>query len=326
MALKIRLEPVSASYGWLDQVLDDFERAMLRRDLRPATVRTYRWAVQDLFEQLRGAGLSDVSGLTRDHLERWQDTMVERRQKASTRALAANAARQFLRWAADHELVDWRLERGLTKVRVKQLDPRPIPEEDFDRLRAFLLPRRPRMGVVALRDRALFFYLLTTAARVSEALQVRRDELGDMRVVQKGGTEKTLRMPPATRAMVDDYLRGRIDSNPMVWISHRTNTPLAPLTPPGVLKIWVKLSRKLGIKPFTTHQLRHTAATELLDADVGELAVADKLGHHGLGTVHRYAQVRRRQRVRVDEVMQNLVEFPVAHTDRRSFVAFRRPR
>src|SRR5579859_6582203 len=150
--------PAEREGGWLDQVLEDFERSMLRRELRPGTVRIYRWAVADLFDFLRGRGVTDIKDITRDHLQRWQDALRDpdrqpRALTASSRNMAHNAVRQMLRYAAEEDLVDWRLERAIVKVRTHQKEPRPIPEEDFDKLRAFLLPRRPRMDIVSLRDR-----------------------------------------------------------------------------------------------------------------------------------------------------------------------------
>jgi integrase len=268
--------------GWLDQVLEDFERDMLRRALRPNTVRIYRWAAQDLFDFLKATyNVSDIKELDRDRLQRWQDAMVNRELRASTRAMAVSAARQLLNWAADNDLVDPRLVRGLTKVRTKPGRPRPLARADVLTIQAYLLPRRPHMGIVALRDRALFSFILTTSARVSEALQLRRDELVDPVIFQKGGTEKMLMFPGQVGELIEDYLRSRIDDSPYVWISHRTNTPLAQLRPPGVRSVWQKLARKLGIPPFTTHQLRHTCATELRNAHIPDAVIEAHMGHRG---------------------------------------------
>jgi site-specific recombinase XerD len=301
---------VVSSATWLDQILEDFERAMLRRQLSPATVRTYRWSLQDLFEGMKIAGLKDIRQLNRDILEQWQDTMVDRKWKPRSRALALTAARQLIRWADDRGLVELRLEKALARVKTPDGRPRPIPSVDLDKIKTYLLPRRPHMGIVALRDRALFFYLLSTGARVSEALQVRRDDLDAPVVRQKGGSEKVLLMPPAAREVIDDYLRVRIDDVPWLWVGFRTNTPMARLGPPGVREIWRKIATKVGVKPWTTHQLRHTCATELLAAGIPELVVAEHLGHHGLASLHIYGQVRPAARQKAVDVMEQLVQAP----------------
>jgi len=310
MGTGVALKVVSSA-GWLDQILEDFERAMLRRQLSPATVRTYRWALQDLFGGMKAAGMRNVSELSRDVLEDWQDHMIEEKWRPRSRSLAVTAARQLIRWAAERELgVDFRLDKALAKVKTPDPMPRPIAKADLEIIKAYLLPRRPRMGIVPLRDRALFFYLLTTGARVSEALQVRRDDLDAPLVRQKGGSEKHLLMPPSARELVEDYLRARTDNQPWLWITHKTNAPITRLGAPGVREIWRKLAKKLGLTPWTTHQLRHTCATELLEAGVPELVIAEHLGHHGLGTLHHYGQVRAKQRQQAVDVMDDLVQAP----------------
>jgi integrase/recombinase XerD len=301
---------LAASATWLDQVLEDFERSMLRRDMSRATVRTYRWAMQDLFGGMRSAGLTDIRALNRDVLEDWQDTMVERKWRPRTRALAVTAARQLVKWAAEHDLVDFRLEKALVKVKTPDGRPRPIPPEDLEAIKRYLLPRRPHMGIVALRDRALFFYLLTTGARVSEALQVRRDDLDGPTVRQKGGSEKVLLMPDSARELVDDYLRARADDIPWLWVNHRSNRTGVRLGPPGVREVWRKIAKKVGVKYWTTHQLRHTCATELLAAGVPELVIAEHLGHHGLGSLHIYGQVRPKARQAAVDALGELVNAP----------------
>ena len=172
------LNPLNSD-SWLDQVLDDFERSLLRKGLSPNTVRAYRWDVEDLFGYLRDHGVTQLTDLRRDHLERWQDRMVEKHWSASTRQQAIAGVRQLIGWAADHDIVDMRLLRSLAKVKKRQHRPRPIPPDDLAKIKAYLIPRRRKEHIIHLRDRALFFYLLTTGARVSEALQVTRAEIVD---------------------------------------------------------------------------------------------------------------------------------------------------
>jgi integrase/recombinase XerD len=301
MAVALLTDPAE---GWLDQVLEDFERAMLRRRMAPGTVRIYRWAIGDLFELMKSRGLSTIQQLDRHVLEAWQDAMVARNLRPRSQQSATTAARQLINWAADWDALDLKLLRALAKVRTPDGDPRPIPEEDLDRILAYLLPRWPHMGAVALRDRALFIYILTTAARVSEALQARRDDFAAPVVIQKGGSKQTLRPAPIALEMIREYLALRIDDSPWLWISHKTNAPLSRLQPAGVWEIMQKIGRKAGVKRFTTHQLRHTAITTMHEAEVPALAVMKQAGHHGLGSQHIYGQVREKLRIQAVDAME----------------------
>jgi integrase len=74
-----------------------------------------------------------------------------------------------------------------------------------------------------------------------------------------------------------------------------------------VRNIWRLLCKRLQVDDFTTHQLRHTCATELLEAGIGSLVVADHLGQHGLRTLGTYGGVRGNQRRIALQAMDALV-------------------
>jgi site-specific recombinase XerD len=303
------------SDSWLDRVADSFERDLMRRDLSPATARTYGNGIKSLFTFLRDQGVDDLHYLNRDLLERWQDYLRERVPvlKSSTRGLYATATRQLIGWAADHDIVDLKLQRALVGVRTRKRDDehsrQPIPDEDLERIMAFLGPRRARMTLVDLRDRAMFFYLLTTGARVSEALQVLRTNFLKARVRQKGGTHIDLEATVTVAAYIDDYLRARTDDLPWLWIAHGNNTnAVKKLADSGVREAWRRLCRRLSIDRFTTHQLRHTCATRIYEDGGDEIAIMTHLHHADTRTAHRYTKVSDRKRQQTLDALDRFVQ------------------
>src|SRR5260370_32134911 len=117
----------------LSELLDDFEQSLRRRELSPCTIDAYRWGLHDLiFKAMAPARLTDVSHLTREVLEDWQDSQLERGWVPRTRGLAATAIRQFIRYGIDKEyIVDVKLERALAKIKQPDPEPHPIPEADL---------------------------------------------------------------------------------------------------------------------------------------------------------------------------------------------------
>lgn len=139
----------------------------------------------------------------------------------------------------------------------------------------------------------MWFYMVTTGARVSEVLSLELEDLSLSAPVvrQKGGSQKSLFAPGIATAAVLDYVRRRTDNDAALWVTHG-NPPVRRLEAPGVREQWHQLADHLGIPRFTTHQLRHTCATELLDAGVPPEVVAAHLGHHGLASLAGYGEVR----------------------------------
>lgn len=289
----------------LADLADAFEQSLRRRDLSPRTVRAYHWAIHDLIEKaMRPARLVDVAHLTRSVLEEWQDSQIERNWTARSRGLAGTAIRQLLRFGIEKEyIVDLKLEKALAKVKQPDPVPHPIPEADLAKIKAALLPMPEDATPERLRDRALFFFILSTGGRVSEILQTRVDDYEAPNVIQKGGTRKVLGVPPEAAELIRQYLAIRTDSRPELWVSFTRQSYLEPMTPSQVRTVWHKLSTRLALSYWTTHSIRHTCATELLAAEVPHLVIAEHMGHHGLATIANYAKVRDAGRDKVLGVM-----------------------
>src|SRR5258708_18110093 len=180
--------------SWLENVGDSFKRDLLREEISPKTVRTYGIGIKNFFAFLRENGVDDLTYLNRDLLERWQDALRERVPPLAigSRSLYSTAVRRLIGFAADRDIVDWKLERAIKGVRKrkksKDEERQPIPPGDLEILNASFGPRRARMSQIDLRDRAIFWTLYTTGVRVGEALPMPRERFQRCRVRQKGGS------------------------------------------------------------------------------------------------------------------------------------------
>jgi len=306
------------SDSWLDSVGDSFAEWMVE-DYSPKTIRNYGIGIKNFFGFLRENGVDDLVHLNRELIEGWQASLRQRIPplKSSSRSLYATAVRQLIRYAADCDILDLKLERAVRGVRRRRRDDdegdgerQPISEEDLEVLKAWFGPRRPRMRLIDLRDRALFFFLLDTGLRVNEALQVRRDSFARGRVRQKGGGPWVdFELTPTSSAIVREYLDERVDAEPWLWIRIGNNFNVGgALQDSGVLEVWRRTCQRLGIERFVTHQLRHTSATILLAEDVDHVVVANRLHHKDLRMVKRYAKVRPKLKQRANDVMDQLLQ------------------
>ena len=266
-----------------------FAADMRRSGKSEYTIRIYMWASKSLVRY------ADANGhiINRDSLEGWQDSLYTRWSPHSI-GLAGTAVRQCLEWAARNEHIhDERLARAVPKAKYSRYLPSTLTPSTLTKLEYFLhtqVEKEPK-NVHYLRDRALFFYVKSTAARVSEILQVRRDNFERQVVRQKGGDAKALTAPPGVAGLIREYLRTRRDDNEWLWVAFNTNGSVTKLQDAGVLKIWERLARRAGVRRFTTQELRHTAATLLVERGHDDSAIMEFLGARDIRSVQPYKTI-----------------------------------
>jgi integrase/recombinase XerC/integrase/recombinase XerD len=304
-----------------NDLIEDFLRTLRRKGRSANTLDAYRWALGDWIRFLQLRHVDEPSLWTRQIVEFWQDSL-ETRLKPKSRSLAATALRVFLAWCGERGKVQPDLHRFVDQVSVPKRIPRPLPAEDLGRLKEYFRVCPPRTDLVSRRDRALFLFLVGTCARVSEVLSLDREDLledGTARVVEKGGHDHILVTPRFAVIAVRDYLSARTDVHPALWVTHDERL-VRKLTSANVRHIWHRVAEHLGLSSWTTHQLRHTGATELLNAGVPLEVIAAQLGHHGLASVQIYAQLRMSRRREAADVLDSSFDVQPEKT-----VVFRKP-
>ena len=163
--------------------------------------------------------------------------------------------------------------------------PRHLKDHDVERFLAVITDRR---------DRAMFMIMLRCGLRVEEvskltlgALELRRSRLF---VAQgKGGKDRVVYISKDAKSAIEAYLaiRPRAKGLFLVEKGPLTGTPISVR---GIQKRIEYYARISGVA-VSCHSLRHTFATELLNADADISTIQDLLGHTHITTTQRYCRV-----------------------------------
>jgi integrase/recombinase XerD len=304
---------------WFREIAAGHLASLRRKGRRPNTLTAYKYELRALGHWLDREAIANAEQLTGQQLERWQDfragEVVPRTQQ-----IAATAVRAALRWAAIQEppMAAPTLWLRISTPHTARLLPRPIPRADLKKVIAAIAPRPAPSDLERLRTRALFLVILSSGARISEALSLDRDQLQGRAamVIQKGGSEKLVLISAAADEAIADYLDARSDKCPALFVEHGPGRAwLAGLANPqpdlqlpwrvrkGVQVAWDHLCLEVGIPRFTSHQIRHTCATELLRQHVDSLVIAKHMGHRDLSSIGGYAEVGLDEREQMLEVL-----------------------
>lgn len=152
-------------------------------------------------------------------------------------------------------------------------------------------------GKNAIRDYCIITLFLNCGMRLAELVGINITDIrGDvLTVVGKGNKERTIYLNQACLDALKDYMAVRktltataSDKNAL-FLSSR-NQRISRRTVQHLVEINVK---KLGLDPhkYTTHKLRHTAATLMYQAGVDIRALQSILGHEQLSTTEIYTHL-----------------------------------
>jgi site-specific recombinase XerD len=172
-------------------------------------------------------------------------------------------------------------------LRLPQPLPRHLRDEEVPKL----------LDVMTnVRDRAMFMLMLRCGLRVEEvsrltlaALDLRRSQL--FVYEGKGRKDRMIYLSNDASRAVIDYLKVRPSSKTKrVFLVSKGHYSGNPISVRGIQKRMEQYAKTAGMK-VSCHQLRHTMATQLLNADADLVTVQDLLGHSRIKTTQRYCRV-----------------------------------
>lgn len=171
--------------------------------------------------------------------------------------------------------------------------PKALSLEDLGRLLGSPDVSKPE----GLRDRALMEMVYGAGLRVTEAVELRIEELdldtAAFRVTGKRGKTRWLPLPRATLAWIERYLaeaRPKLLKKPMAQVF--VGTRGGRLSRQNAYMSLQKYAKAAGIeKKVSPHVLRHTYAVHLLQGGADLRAVQELLGHASISTTQVYTQL-----------------------------------
>lgn len=153
----------------------------------------------------------------------------------------------------------------------------------------------PGEAVKDTRDEAVLALLLGCGLRRAEVAQITMENLnmeaGKIRVLGKGNKERFAYLTSEVKARIHAWLAVR-GADPG-WLFSRIRRGghielTNPLDPASVGRIVDNARKKSGIERITTHDLRRTFATRLLEKNVDIVAVKNLMGHANVTTTAKY--------------------------------------
>jgi site-specific recombinase XerD len=274
----------------IEKAINRYLGSLHRKGCSARTAKTYEKHLRRLVTWLETNQIDWVVA-RRSELVAYLDEYAAGRSR-STVALATTILRSFYRWAEESEILEISPAAKIAPGRRSDPLPRAL---DIDTVRLLMrrmdqLPDDPKKHTYWKRNRIIVLILIYTGMRLSECAALQSQDIDFSRSLVyvlngKGGQQRAIPLHPALAGELAGWLAGRVGP---LFPGRRGGTYLRSEGISQVFRTWVM--GELGID-CTAHQLRHTAATFLLEngADLRQIQVI--LGHRSINTTQRYTHV-----------------------------------
>ena len=268
----------------LTDVIIDYRRHLKRRNLSDHTVKNYlnrlKHFVLWLDVPIEKAGRRQVLA--------YIDYLLDRRLAPQTINAHLNSIRRFYDYLRFEEQVNIAnpVKTGYA-LRLPKPLPKYLKESEVTKLLTTIKSKR---------DRAMFLLMLRCGLRVEEVAQLTRSTVDlDHRTLMvingKGGKDRMVYISDDAAQALSAYLKIRSGSRyKQIFLVEKGTYKGKPISIRGIQKRMEYYATKTGLK-VSCHQLRHTMATQMLNAEADLVTIQDLLGHSSITTTQRYCKV-----------------------------------
>lgn len=293
----------------IPRILQDFLNYMETiRGKSPNTIREYRYDLRLFLKFIKhhrrdnGTNLEDIDISDVDESLLQEVTLSDlysfisyagrdRENSASTRARKVASLRSFFNYLTNKaKVLEVNPASELESPKILKKLPRYLNIEESKRL------LKSVRGNNRERDYAILTLFLNCGLRLSELVSININNFkNDTLVIKgKGGKERTVYLNDACIRAINAYLRVRpkdaVKDRNALFLSERKQR-ISPKTIQYIVKKYIK-SAGLDPERYSTHKLRHTAATLMYrHGNVDIRTLQQILGHESISTTEIYTHV-----------------------------------
>jgi site-specific recombinase XerD len=264
----------------------EYLRHKYRQNCKANTLKNDFTTVTLFLSYLTKCGRSELSQISRADLEAFVEHEQDRGLKIVSVSNRLGSLYAFLRYLIEQDLADSDLLRRKIKLKVPDALPRAMDAEDVKCLLEVLAD---------IRNQAMILILLRTGMRIGELLNTKLDDvhLADNKILiyegEKNRKGRAVCVSEDACQALSAWLQKRDPQKEYLFYGRGGN----PMSYNNARVIFKKYLKQAGLehKDYSLHCLRHTFATELLNAGMRIECLQQLLGHSSIEMTLRYGRL-----------------------------------
>jgi integrase/recombinase XerD len=267
--------------------VEGYLRHMTRSNRRPKTLYS-RWGTILIFlGMLRANGKTRLEEVTRRDVEAFIEHEQDRGIKITTIRMRLTGVQSFLRHLIEEGIVSPDVFGKRIRLQLPERLPRAMDPDDLQKLLSV---------IEGSRDRAMILVLLRTGMRIGELLNTKvtdvhiRERRIEIYEGEKNRMGRVVYLSDDAVIAVKIWLRERNRWEEYLLYSQGSTDTMSYSTARSRFEKYI-VKAGLTHKGYTLHTLRHTFATELLNAGMRLECLQVLLGHRNIEETRRYARL-----------------------------------
>jgi len=286
--------------SWYSKNLEEFlDYLKIEKNRSENTLRSYQTDLELLSEFLTNKGITNWDKTNNELIKEWVIDLKKKNISNTTIARRISSVKVFFGFLVKRNFIETNPTLKLITPKLNKVLPNVLGQKQAEQLltQAANLEVEEEEEEVRIRDYAILEVLYSTGIRVSELVGLDLDDINfsnlTLKVLGKGRKERIVPFGIPAKDAIDMYLtesRNKfIDKKTQaLFLGQRGNR----LNVRQVRRILNKAMHQIeNGKEISPHDLRHSAATHMLEAGADLRIVQELLGHSSLATTQKYTHV-----------------------------------
>lgn len=266
-----------------------FLRAKKVERLSPRTVEWYKEKLSKFAKYADAQSISSLEHLTTQSIRDYMLWLEDNGHNPGGIHGYYRSLKAFLRWFQfENDLDDW--PNPIRKVKAPKVSLAPLPPADIEDIRKMLIACNRRI-FLDVRDATLILFMLDTGLRISELLDLTRDDVdmfnGEVLVRKgKGGKSRIVFIGRTTSRYLRKYARYLSNEN-QLWQTQSGEG----LSYSGLRSMLKKRAEKADVDTPSPQSLRRAFAISFLRSGGNIYVLKRLMGHRDLQVLQRYLEI-----------------------------------